>query len=177
MENYGLNSDIQAGGKNFHIQTQYLAPSEKIVSSVFENGRVLTSKSLEVNDSAEAPEVKSAVNRLHRDMSAEIELLFFISEKVLTIKHAISNNKLGLVFLKKNLFDEAIKEFKNALEIDPNFSEAYNNLGMAYLKKNMLQQARDAFIEAINRNSQYADFHNNLGLKPLQNDLKEEEMN
>lgn len=164
MENIGLNSDIQAGGKSFHIQTQYLEPSEKIVSSVFENGRVLTSKSLMINDATEIQDLKATVNRLHRDMSVEIELLFFISEKVRTIKHAISNNKLGLVFLKKNLYDEAIKEFKNALEIDPNFAEVYNNLGLAYLKKNMLQQARDVFSEATKKNSEYADFHNNLGL-------------
>ena len=50
MENIGLNSDIQTGGKNFHIQTQYLEPGEKIVSNVFENGKVITSKKMKVSN-------------------------------------------------------------------------------------------------------------------------------
>jgi tetratricopeptide (TPR) repeat protein len=163
MENIGLNSDIQAGDKNFHIQTQFLEPSEKIVSNVFENGKVITSKTIPVNGESKSQDIKTDVQKLHRGISEELELLFYISEKVGTIQHAVSNNKLGMIFLEKNLFDEAIKEFKRALEIDPDFVEGYKNLGCAYIKKNMLIEARDVLIQGIEKKDDYADLHNNLG--------------
>jgi tetratricopeptide (TPR) repeat protein len=163
MENIGLNSDIQAGDKNFHIQTQFLEPSEKIVSNVFENGKVITSKTIQVNGESKSQDIKTEVQKLHRGISEELELLFYISEKVGTIQHAVSNNKLGMIFLEKNLFDEAIKEFKRALQIDPDFAEGYNNLGCAYIKKSKPMEARDVLIQGIEKKDDYADLHNNLG--------------
>jgi len=174
MENIGLNSEIQAGGKTFHVQTQYLEADKKITANVFEDGRLLTGKSVEVVSETPAPEMKVLLNRLHRETSNEIEMLFYISDKVRTIQHSISNNKLGLVFLKKNLYDEAIREFQSALDIDPGFMEAYSNLGKAYLKKKMLQQAKEIFEQGIKNNSLYPDFHNNLGFTHyLLNDMKD----
>ncbi len=163
MENIGLNSDIQAGDKSFHIQTQFLEPSEKIVSNVFENGKVITSRTVPVNGELKSQDLKIEVQKLHRGISEELELLFYISEKVATIQHALSNNKLGMVFLGKNLFDEAIEEFKRALQIDADFAEGYNNLGVAYIKKRMFQEARDVLIQGIEKNENYADLQNNLG--------------
>ena len=174
MENIGLNGDIQTGEKNFHIQTQYLEPSEKIVSNIFENGKVIISKTVEVADETPAQNIKMTVNGLHKEISEELELLFYISEKVRTIQHAVSNNKLGMVFLEKNLFDEAIGEFKRALHNDPDFTEAYNNLGYVYIKKNMLNEARNMFIQGIEKNANYADPHKNLGITYfLLNDFRE----
>lgn len=163
MENIGLNSEAVAGGKTFHVQTQYLEPSEKIVSSIFDNGKVVVTKGVEVKSITPTNEIKLQVNRLHQDLIADLELIFYIAEKVRTIRHAVSNNKLGLVFLKRNLFDEAIVEFKRAIEIDPEFAEAYNNFGYTFLKRNSYQDAIDAFAKGIEKDGSYADLHNNLG--------------
>ncbi len=163
MENIGLNSDIQAGDKNFHIQTQFLEPTEKIVCNVFENGKVITSRTVPVNGELKSHDLKKEVQNLHKGISEELELLFYISEKVATIQHAVSNNKLGMVFLERNLYDEAIEEFKRALQIDADLAEGYNNLGLAYTKKGMFQEARDVLIQGIRINENYADLHNNLG--------------
>lgn len=163
MENIGLNSEILAGGKKFHIQTQYLEPNEKVVSSVFDDGKVTVSKGVELYNEAGISDIKLEVNKLHQSMISDIELLFYISDKVKMIEHAVSNNKLGLVFLSKNMVDEAISEFKRALEIDPEMVEAYNNLGRAYLKEKLYPEAIDVFNTGIEYNSDYADIHNNLG--------------
>ncbi len=163
MENIGLNSEILAGGKKFHIQTQYLEPNEKVVSSVFDDGKVTVSKGVELSNEIGISDIKLEVNKLHQSMISDIELLFYISDKVKMIEHAVSNNKLGMVFLSKNMVDEAISEFKRALEIDPEMVEAYNNLGRAYLKEKLYQEAIDVFNTGIEYNSDYADIHNNLG--------------
>lgn len=163
MENIGLNNEVIAGGKNFHVQTQYLEPSEKIVSNIFDKGKVVFTKGIDVKSDTPTNEIKLQVNRLHQDVIADLELIFYISEKVHTIRHPASNNKLGMVFLRRNLFDEAIAEFKKAIEIDPEFIEAYNNLGYVLLKQKKYQEAIEAFSKGIKKDGNYADLHNNLG--------------
>lgn len=163
MENIGLNSEILAGGKKFHVQTQYLEPNEKIVSNVFDDGKVTVTKGVELSNDSGISEIKLEVNRLHQKMIADVELLFYISDKVKMIEHAVSNNKLGLVFLSKNMLDEAISEFRRALEIEPELVEAHNNLGRTYLKLKSYEKAIDVFSTGIEYNPEYADIHNNLG--------------
>ena len=163
MENIGLNNEVLAGGKKFHIQTQYLEPSEKVVSNIFVNGKVIFTKGIELKNGAATNEIKSQVNRLHQDMIADLELIFYISEKVKTIRHAASNNKLGMVFLTRNLYNEAMDQFKNAVELDPEFVEPYNNLGYVLLKQELYQDAIDAFSSGIKIDGEYADLHYNLG--------------
>lgn len=163
MENIGLNNEVFAGNKNFHIQTQYLEPGEKVVSNIFEEGKVIFTKEITVKNETPPDDIKAQVKRLHQDMIADLELIYYISEKVKTIRHAGSNNKLGLVFLKRNLLNEAIAEFKKAIEIDPDLVEAYNNLGFALLKQHSYPEAVDAFLNGITKDINYADLHYNLG--------------
>lgn len=163
MENIGLNNEVEVAGKSFHVQTQYLEPGEKVVSNIFDNGKVIFSKAIELKDEKSTSEIKSQVNRLHQNMISDLELVFYISEKVQTIRHAASNNKLGIVFLKRNLFDEAVAEFKKAVEIDPDYVDAYNNLGYVFLKQKKYEAAIEAFSKGIEKDGTYADLHNNLG--------------
>ncbi len=163
MENIGLNSDLSVGGKYFHIQTQYSESNARIVSNVFEDGQVISTNSLSVDPGESPLNIKEKAENLHKTTSADMEMLFFISDKVSTIRHAASNNKLGLVFLKKNLLNEAIREFEKALEIDPEFIDAHKNLGLALLKRDQVDEAKSTFIEAITINPEYPDLHNYLG--------------
>jgi tetratricopeptide (TPR) repeat protein len=163
MENIGLNSEVVVGGKKFHIQTQYLEPNEKIISNIFDDGKVLVTQELEIECNTPVKDIKFDINQMHQDMIADLEMIFFIAEKVRTVQHSASNNKLGNVFLKKNLFNEAIREFEKALEIDPGLGEVYNNLGYAYLKQKSYDKAIEAYLRGIEKNVDYADLHNNLG--------------
>ncbi len=162
MENIGLNSEVFVGGKTFHIQTQYLEPSEKVAANIFEQGKVIFSKGVDVKNLS-INEIKHQVNQLHQYMTEDLELIFYIAEKVHTIRHSASTNKLGIVFLKRNLFDEAIGEFRKAIEIDPEFIEAYNNLGYTLLKQELYEEAIDTFAKGIKKDGNYADLHHSLG--------------
>ena len=163
MENIGLNNEVTIAGRTFHIQTQYLEPAERVVSNIFDNGKVVFSKGIEVKNSTPENDIKDHVNQVHQNMIKDLEIIFYISEKVQTIKHAASNNKLGIVFLKRNLFDEAVEEFKKAIEIDPDYVDAYNNLGFAFLSQKQYKEASKAFLDGIEKEDSYADLHNNLG--------------
>jgi len=163
MENIGFNNDVQVGGKIFHVQTEYMEPTEKAVSSVFEDGRLIMKKNVDLSASQPPLQIRNEVSTLHRQMMQEVEMMFFISDKVRTIRHASSNYKLGLLFLSRNLFEEAIDEFRKAVAIDHDFAEAYLQLGKAYLKANLLQQAKETFAEGLSKKDSYADLHFYLG--------------
>ncbi len=71
MENIGLNSEVLAGGKNFHIQTQFLEPGEKVVSNIFDKGKVVFTKAVEVKHETPTGEIKIQENRLHQNMISD----------------------------------------------------------------------------------------------------------
>jgi tetratricopeptide (TPR) repeat protein len=71
---------------------------------------------------------------------------------------------LGLVLAKKGDLDAAIREFQEALRINPYYSDAHNNLGLALVSKGYLDAAIQEYLEALRINPNNARAHNNLGV-------------
>lgn len=61
---------------------------------------------------------------------------------------ALLLNALGYAYAAQEQFDLAIKHYKEAVELLPNYSVALNNLGFAYEKKQLTAQALQAYEEA-----------------------------
>ncbi len=85
-----------------------------------------------------------------------------ISKKTLRYRLAAYNN-LGLAFFKKGLFDEAEREFKNALELDPAFEDARIHMGLVYANKGLYSQAEMIYNKIIHDNPDEARAYINLG--------------
>ena len=68
---------------------------------------------------------------------------------------------LGLAYTHKGLIDEAISEFKQALECDPNLAEAYVNLGGLYAEAEPAKSI-DANMKALQINPDLGPAHSNL---------------
>ncbi len=168
MESIGLNNEVTIGGKSFHVQTQYLESGEKVISNIFEKGVVVFNRAISVAQESSAAEIRTLVSQLHQHVMNDLEMTFYISEKVKTVQHAASHNRLGMVFLRRNLFDEATNAFKRAIDIDPELVEGYNNLGYTLLKQGEYQKAIEAFNAGLARNDNYADLHFNLGVAYFQ---------
>ncbi len=58
-------------------------------------------------------------------------------------------NLLGLMFMRKQMYDRAEKHFQNALSIDKEFSEARTNLSFLYIEKNMFDKAIEEGLKAV----------------------------
>jgi Flp pilus assembly protein TadD len=65
---------------------------------------------------------------------------------------------------KKNDSITAIEHLKRAIEIDPDFMEAYNNLGARYLRVNQPQEAAVQLEKAIQLDGSSPQAHSNLGI-------------
>jgi tetratricopeptide (TPR) repeat protein len=61
----------------------------------------------------------------------------------------VGDNNLGLVFLQKGQIDEAVEKFQHALEINPDYREAYSNLGLAFFQKGRLDEAITNYQKAL----------------------------
>ena len=57
-------------------------------------------------------------------------------KKAITLKNDIPeiHNNLGMVYMNLNDYEQAIKSFKNAIKLNPEFSVAFCNLGIAHNK-------------------------------------------
>lgn len=71
---------------------------------------------------------------------------------------------LGKTHLKLQLYDEAVRAFKQAVQINADYAEAYNGLGDAYLYSGKPQEALSAYSQAIKINPSFAEAYNGLGI-------------
>ncbi len=163
-QQHGMNSNIQVGQRELHVQTAFSRTTSKIISNVFEDGRVIETREEPVRGNVEDKKLQKRIEQFHQNTLKDIELLFFIAEKVRQVKHALSCNKLGLVFLKRGFLKEAIEFFTLALQTDPKFVEAYNNLGLALVQEGQLDRAEEFFKKGLDIESGYADLHLNLAM-------------
>jgi len=60
-------------------------------------------------------------------------------------------NALGFAYFAKEQYDIAIRQYKEAVKLAPDYAVAYNNLGHAYEKKKLTAQALEAYEEALER--------------------------
>jgi len=70
----------------------------------------------------------------------------------------------GNLWMNLKEYDEAEKEYREAIRINPNFAGAHNNLGNLLANLQQYDEAEKEYREAIRINPNYALAHNNLGV-------------
>src|SRR5213596_1314746 len=80
--------------------------------------------------------------------------------------HALAEELLarGCVYIQKQVCDEAAREFRKAIKMEPDYAEAYNNLGLCMLYANKAEEALEALNEALQLFPGWAVAEANLGL-------------
>ena len=66
-----------------------------------------------------------------------------------TMGNYIAYNNLGAALIVQDKFDEAINPLRNAVELRPDFADAFKNLGIAYGKLGRPQEEKEAYKQAI----------------------------
>jgi protein O-mannosyl-transferase len=71
---------------------------------------------------------------------------------------------LGLAYQKTGDLDNAIRQYRKSLSLDPFYADAHNNIGIAYFDKGLVDDAITHFRHAIEIDPSHADAHYNLGV-------------
>ncbi|MEK7729273.1 MAG: tetratricopeptide repeat protein [candidate division KSB1 bacterium] len=150
------------------MQTTYSAGNEKIISHVFDQGRIIDQRELSCAGEPAPDSLPKKLKAVHFDMISEMELLFFMAEKVRRAKHAGSCIRLGQVFIEKNLFVDALAVLQIAQELTPDAPEVCLYRGIALLRQNELDQAEEMLRHGLQRAPSYADLHYYLGVTCLE---------
>jgi Flp pilus assembly protein TadD len=83
-------------------------------------------------------------------------------------------NSLGLAYIKKEMYSNAVRVLEIAVFIDPRDKYAHNNLGFAYVQQGRLKEAKPHFAEALRIDSSYNNARRNLNWVERQLSKKEE---
>ena len=71
---------------------------------------------------------------------------------------------LGVAYQNQERFDEAIEQYRIALEINPNDPKSHTNLGNIYKELGFIERGRKEYEIALEIKPDYGKAHNNLGL-------------
>src|SRR3989440_6229332 len=72
------------------------------------------------------------------------------------------HNSRGIELADRGWLDEAIKEFKKAIELDPESAHAHDNLATVYSEKKLYRDALAEYLKAIELEPDSATAHYNL---------------
>ena len=93
-------------------------------------------------------------------------LIIFLSGVAQGEEKAEDHNRKGLDYYREKNYEEAITEFKKAIELDANYAPAYYNLGLLYSEEDVhrRQEAIEEFKKVIDLNPQDRNAHYRLAL-------------
>ncbi len=167
MKTLGLNETLLVGPRKFYVETNYMDDENRVVGHVFENGMLLETRERGLPPDVKEEDVQKSIKEIQREIARGIEVLFYVQKKVWRKKHAPSYNKLGVVFLQKNLISDAKKNFQEAIAIDENLIVAQKNLAIAFIKNQEFDQAIKVLDRAIEKRPNFADLYNYKGVALL----------
>ncbi len=155
----------------YAVETEYDSLLSRVSVRLFKNMRLVSSRSIkireaefeELSESVRIEKLKEKVAYYHREEYALLLSLFELSQKLRNSEDGLSHHSLGLVFLGRELLEEAKEEFTAARAKFPNYSQVYNHLGIVCLKSGKIEEGIKNFQTALRINPEFADYHHNLG--------------
>ena len=77
---------------------------------------------------------------------------------------AVKHTDLGISLYRAGLYEEAEREFRDAIKINPNLSETHYNLGLFFEHLNRYEEAAEEYREAVRISPDYFEAHYKLGV-------------
>jgi len=115
----------------------------------------------------EGPELAESKIQMHELPAAAAGL----KETIIDLKQAEAYNLQGETNISKNLYNNAIKDFTRAININPKFVDALINRGSAYAQLGRFNDALSDFNEALKYEKKDAELYNKRGEIFLSNNL------
>jgi tetratricopeptide (TPR) repeat protein len=162
-EDIGINSNIRVGKKRLHLQTFLLNESQKIETSIFDQGRLVDKRICFIDENIAADGIEKQVRQYHETIITDLELLFFVTSKIESTNNASYIEKLGHLFFEKGFYDEAKSQFELAFKMDPANKMLRFQLGNVLFKKGDFKGALEYYLAVVDNYPTYPDVHFMIG--------------
>lgn len=156
-------SSVRFGEKEVFVETGFDNDNGSGYTKISENGHVLEDFQFKIDEEKSEEERKTFLEDRHHEISEDWRLLSYIHNKVMQSGHVQSLNKLGIILEKRNMVEEAIECFQEAISLDSSKIESYVNLGNASINAGFHDQAIEFLEKAIEIAPDYPDLHFGLG--------------
>jgi len=83
-------------------------------------------------------------------------------------KSVVLRNLIGAAYTRLEKYDEALRVFQKAIELNPNNADVYNNIGSTFYKKELYSKAISNFQTAIKIRPNFVEALSNLGKSYVQ---------
>lgn len=87
--------------------------------------------------------------KLYSQASIQLKQALKVLDDEESDKAALIYNALGFAYFAQEQYDLAIRQYKEALNIEPAYVTALNNLGHSYERKQLTAQALETYEEAL----------------------------
>lgn len=135
----------------------------KITELKKKDATLLDEKALKNIPDMSLSEYESTGDRYLEQGNIESAFLYYYKALVLKPSENKVRYKLGRLFLRRGLAEDARNEFLTILNYDAGFALAYDGLGRSYLAMKDLQKAEENFRKALSLNDSSWEDHNFLG--------------
>jgi tetratricopeptide (TPR) repeat protein len=163
MESYQLRSEIVSSGGKYYIQTNLLPDRQRVVTSLFHEGQLLSTQNDAVDPSLPVDALRSRVRALHEDHKIRITSLLDVRQRLQKDVDGRAHLKLGHALYLEKLYKEAMAEVIRAVKLGLEQSQAYSILGNCLLAQGEHEKALKSFQKGIEISPEYPDLHNDLG--------------
>ncbi len=179
MDDFGLQTAIELDGRKFIIHTGTLMDRQRVISEIFEEGLFLTARELYLplrreNTPVNYDFITGLTNQFHEQVIDELKILYHIQQKLEKVYPAKKKQQdakpfvnLGILFLRRNLYEEAERAFLRALTIQKGNVKANVGLGITYLKMRQFTNAVSVLQKTVSEHQRFPDVLNYLGLAHL----------
>ena len=86
----------------------------------------------------------------------------FKNAVTVTNKNWLAYNNLGLALMRKGKLNDAVLNYKKALQIRPDYLTALDNIGLALYRLEKFEEAYNYYMEALKIDPKHAGVHNNI---------------
>jgi len=105
-----------------------------------------------------------SVATYHRNQVWKDEVALWTDVVKKSPEKARGYDNLGVAYYQQGQINEAIKEYKTAIRLDPNSHDAHYDLAVAYNKQGRIDDAVEEFNTTLRLKPNIAEIHYNLGL-------------
>ena len=165
------NQQLQAKNADFVRQNQELRNENEALQNQLDNAKQGGSSQGEVLSSRPDDDQQHTVPPRRENLIAEPPETVQNYREI--IPRAGSHNNQGCLDFERSNYDEAVKQFEQAIKADSKFAVAHYNLGCVYLEMREYRKAISAFGEAVAINDRFKEAYYNLGFAHLKSGARE----